>query len=84
MIVSNADAKIYGFNHILTILSRVSAADFVCKVDKTRCHVKLASVAVSSVSLSLISQTIITSGSCLRSAFNHVLNVNHCFSFTSD
>jgi hypothetical protein len=40
IIVSKAEANIYGFNHILTILSNVSAADFVCKVDKTKCHVR--------------------------------------------
>jgi hypothetical protein len=65
------------------IRSKVSAADFVCKVESTKCHVRLALVAVSSVSLSLISQTIIISGSCLRIALNQFLNVNPFFSLTS-
>jgi hypothetical protein len=81
--VSKAEAIIYGFNHIFIILSRVSPADFVCKVDKTRCPVKLACVAVSSVSQSLISQTIIISGSCLKIALNHTENAKPIFSSTS-
>ncbi|NCO31880.1 hypothetical protein GW891_03675 [bacterium] len=50
----------------------MSAADFVCRVDKTRCHVRLACVAVSRVSISLISHTIIISGSCLKIALNQL------------
>jgi hypothetical protein len=68
---------------MLIILSKVSAADFVCKVDNTKCPVKLAVVAVSSVSLSLISPTMIISGSCLNKAFNHVLKSNPFLSSTS-
>lgn len=43
----------------------VSAAELVCTVEKTRCPVIAASIAISSVSLSRISPTIIISGSCL-------------------
>jgi len=45
----------------------VCTAEFVCKVEKTICQVILASTASFAVSSSLISQTIIISGSCLRS-----------------
>jgi hypothetical protein len=48
--VSSAAAVIYGFTHIFAILSRVSAALLVCKVESTRCPVREAFVAVFRVS----------------------------------
>jgi hypothetical protein len=38
-------------------------AEFVCNVVKTKCHVKAAFTAISAVSLDLVSQTNIISGS---------------------
>lgn len=49
--------------HIFKIRVSVSAAEFVCIVESTRCHVKDASIAIFIVSLSRISHTIIMSGS---------------------
>jgi hypothetical protein len=60
----------------------VSAAEFVWIVDKTKCHVKLASMAMSTVSLSLISHTIIISGSCLRAVLNPYAKLYHISGFT--
>jgi hypothetical protein len=56
-------------------LCTVAAAELVCIVETTKCHVNAASTARIAVSLSLISQTIIISGSCLTSDLNHVENV---------
>ena len=49
-------------------INRVIAAaeSLVCSVDKTRCPVSAAAIAVSAVSLSRISPTMMTSGSCRR------------------
>ena len=46
----------------------VSGALLVCKVDKTRCPVWAALIAISAVSRSRISPTINTSGSCRMNA----------------
>ncbi|MBT3728688.1 hypothetical protein HOF65_05710 [bacterium] len=45
-------------------------------VEKTICHVIDASIASLAVSSSLISQTIITSGSCLSKLLSHLAKVN--------
>jgi len=63
-------------------LCTVPAAEFVCIVDTTKCQVKAASTASTAVSLSLISQTIIISGSCLTSDLNQEENVYHISGFT--
>jgi hypothetical protein len=60
----------------------VSDALFVCIVEKTKCHVSDASIAISTVSLSLISQTIIISGSCLREVLSQYAKVYHIRGFT--
>jgi hypothetical protein len=83
IIVSKAEAIIYGFNHIFKSLSRVSAADLVCRVESTKCPVKEACVAVSKVFQSRISQTIIISGSCLNIALKPVSKLKPTFSSTS-
>ena len=49
---------------------------FVCTVDKTKCPVKLAWIAISAVSLSLISPTITISGSCLKIALKPFAKLN--------
>ena len=56
---------------------RVTAlgASFVCRVLKTRCPVRAARIAISAVSRSRISPTIIMSGSCLNIAFKPVAKV---------
>jgi len=59
----------------------VSDALFVWIVDKTRCHVSEASIAISTVSLSLISQTIIISGSCLKAVLNPFAKLYHITGF---
>jgi hypothetical protein len=64
-----------GFTHICITLVKVSEALLVWIVDNTKCHVNEASIAISMVSLSLISHTIIISGSCLRAVLNHEANV---------
>lgn len=60
-----------GCIHIWITLVKVSAAEFVCIVDNTKCHVNEASIAISIVSWFLISQTIIISGLL---SFRAVLN----------
>jgi hypothetical protein len=60
---------------MLKTLVIVSEAEFVCIVENTKCHVMAASIAVSNVSSSLISHTIIISGSCLNAALNQEANV---------
>jgi len=60
-----ADASRNGSTHIFMSLCTVQAAELVWIVDKTKCHVNAASTASVAVSLSLISHTIIISGSCL-------------------
>jgi hypothetical protein len=64
-----------GFTHIFITLVMVSAAELVCIVDKTRCHVSEASIAISTVSLSLISHTIMISGSCLSAVLSQYAKV---------
>ncbi len=59
-------ATIKGFAPRLKALVKVSTAEFVWIVENTRCPVMADSMAISSVSLSRISPTMITSGSCLR------------------
>jgi hypothetical protein len=59
-------------------------AEFVWIVDKTKCPVNAASTASVAVSLSLISHTIIISGSCLTNDLSHVAKVNHISGFTCD
>ncbi|MBT3726376.1 hypothetical protein HOG21_01370 [bacterium] len=54
----------------------------VCIVDKTKCHVNAASTASVAVSISLISHTIMISGSCLTRLLNHVENVYPISGFT--
>ncbi|MBT3728617.1 hypothetical protein HOG27_00640, partial [bacterium] len=71
-----------GCTHIFNTLVIVSDALFVWIVDKTKCHVKDASMAISTVSLSLISHTIIISGSCLSAVLNQYANVYHISGFT--
>ncbi|MDF1682980.1 MAG: hypothetical protein P1U46_04700 [Patescibacteria group bacterium] len=53
----------------------------VCIVEKTICHVILASTASFAVSSSLISQTIIISGSCLRRLLSHLAKVKSIAGF---
>jgi len=53
----------------------VCTAEFVCSVENTICHVIEASTASLAVSSSLISQTIIISGSCLNKLLNHFAKV---------
>ena len=84
MMVSRADASIYGFKPILIILSNVSAADLVWRVERTRCPVRDAAVAVLRVSRSRISHTIIISGSCLKQALSPDSNVTQFLSSISD
>jgi len=71
-----------GCTPILIILVIVSDALLVWIVDRTKCHVKDASIAISTVSLSLISQTIIISGSCLRAVLNQYAKVYQISGFT--
>lgn len=59
-----------GCTPMLTTLVIVSDAEFVWIVDNTRCHVKDASMAMSTVSLSRISHTMMISGSCLRAVLS--------------
>jgi hypothetical protein len=73
-----------GCTHILSILVMVSDALFVWIVDKTKCPVKDASIAISTVSLSLISHTIMISGSCLSAVLSPFANVYHIPGFTCD
>ncbi|MEI8252697.1 MAG: hypothetical protein WCG25_02940 [bacterium] len=68
---------IYGFAHKFSTLVIVSTAEFVCTVENTRCHVMADSIAISKVSLSRISQTIIISGSCLNQPLSQFAKVNH-------
>ena len=58
-----------GCTPILRTLVIVSDALLVCIVDSTRCHVKDASIAISTVSLSLISHTMMISGSSRTACF---------------
>ena len=58
----------------------VATALFVCSVDSTRCPVSDASIAVSSVSPSRISPTMITSGSWRSTARSPFANVNPALS----
>jgi hypothetical protein len=60
----------------------VAVAEFVCIVERTKCHVNAASIAREAVSLSLISHTIIISGSCLTRLLSHVEKVYHISGFT--
>jgi len=83
MIVSRAEASIYGLSHILIIRSSVSAADLVWSVESTRCPVREAAVAVWRVSISRISQTMMISGSCLISALSPVSKLKPVLSFIS-
>ena len=62
----------------------VHAAELVWIVDNTKCHVSADSTARLAVSLSLISHTIIISGSCLRSVLSQLANVYHTSGFTWD
>jgi hypothetical protein len=82
-IIAFTDAGIKnGCTSILIILVIVSAAEFVWIVDNTKCHVKDASIAISTVSLSLISPTMIISGSCLNAVLSQYANVYHISGFT--
>gem|GEM_PF-1604805 len=69
-------AIMYGFAQRLKTLVSVSAAEFVCIVENTKCQVIAASIAVSSVSKSRISQTIMISGSCLIAPLSPDAKVN--------
>jgi hypothetical protein len=66
-----AGASIKGSTPIFINLETASIAVFVCKVESTKCQVNAAFIAIFAVSKSLISHTIIMSGSCLKIAFNH-------------
>ena len=59
----NVPASIYGFAHKFKTLVIVSAEEFVWIVENTKCQVMAASIAISNVSLSRISQTMMISGS---------------------
>ena len=50
-------------------------ASLVCRVERTRCPVRAACTAFSAVSLSLISPTMIMSGSCRRMVLNELAKV---------
>jgi hypothetical protein len=59
----------------------VCEAEFVWIVEKTICPVIDASTANFAVSSSLISQTIIISGSCLKRLLSHLAKVNSIAGF---
>ena len=59
-----------------------SHGELVCSVDKTKCPVRAALIASEAVSLSLISPTIIISGSCLTNDLNPMEKVNPISGFT--
>jgi hypothetical protein len=65
-------------------LCTVAAALFVCIVDNTKCQVKAASILKTAVSLSLISHTIIISGSCLTRLLSQFANVYPISGFICD
>jgi len=75
MIILTAAGIKNSLTHIFNIRVIVSLDELVCIVENTKCHVKLASIAMSIVSLSLISQTIIISGSCLNAVLSHLAKV---------
>ncbi|MDR2411898.1 MAG: hypothetical protein LBD88_05055 [Candidatus Peribacteria bacterium] len=77
-----AEAIKNGSTHIFINLCIVAGAELVCIVEKTRCQVSAASVAKIAVSLSLISQTIIMSGSCLTIDLSPVENEYQISGFT--
>ena len=58
------------------------AASIVWRVDKTKCPVKAALMAKPTVSLSLISPTIIISGSCLTKDLRPLAKVKPIFGLT--
>ncbi len=78
-----ASAKLKGSIPISIRRTTVSAALLVCSVLKTRCPVKDASTPIEAVSWSLISPTIITSGSALRNARMALAKSSSIFGFTS-
>jgi len=60
----------------------VAEAELVCIVDNTRCQVKEASIASVAVSVSLISHTIIISGSCLTKDLSQSAKLNPILGLT--
>ena len=63
-----ADGIVFGFTFKSISRGYEPAAELVCNVEKTKCPVRAAWIAVPAVSGSRISPTIITSGSCLIAA----------------
>ena len=63
---STLDDKRYGSRPISIRRVIPLAASLVCRVEKTRCPVRATRIAISAVSKSRTSPTIITSGSCLK------------------
>ena len=68
-----------GSTFISISLETAPGASIVCIVDITKCPVRAAFTASEAVSLSLISPTIITSGSCLTRERRPVANVSPIF-----
>ena len=66
MNASTLEATRYGSSPISTSLVMALAASLVCRVENTRWPVRATRIAISAVSRSLTSPTMITSGSCLR------------------
>jgi hypothetical protein len=75
MIIFKALTIKNGSIHMFISLWTVAAALFVWIVDKTKCQVNAASILKTAVSLSLISHTIIMSGSCLTILLSQFANV---------
>jgi len=75
IIIFIAEERRNGSTHILINLWTVPGAELVWIVDTTKCPVRAASTARVAVSSSLISPTIIISGSCLTSDLSQAENV---------
>ncbi len=67
---------------MLRIRVKVAGASFVCNVDSTMWPVWAALIAMSAVSRSRISPTMITSGSCRRNDLSAAAKVRPALSFT--
>jgi hypothetical protein len=78
----NVPATINGLAQRLKALVNVSTAELVWIVENTKCHVMADSIAISSVSLSRISHTIIISGSCLKADLSPERKVNQISDLT--
>ena len=75
-------AILNGATPIFNIRDNVAGALLVCNVENTICPVCDALIAISAVSKSRISPTIIISGSWRRNDFSAAAKVNPCLSFT--